>query len=84
MAKRILITGGGGFIAHHLINQVLIRTDWDIVTLDRLDYRIIDGESLYGLHVDTMKRITCLEDTQMWEAPLDPVIYYQQALIFMY
>jgi dTDP-glucose 4,6-dehydratase len=38
MSKRILITGGGGFIAHHLINQVLIRTDWDIVTLDRLDY----------------------------------------------
>ena len=38
MAKRILITGGGGFIAHHLINQVLIRTDWEIVTLDRLDY----------------------------------------------
>lgn len=38
MSKRILITGGGGFIAHHLINQVLIRTDWDVVTLDRLDY----------------------------------------------
>lgn len=38
MAKRILITGGGGFIAHHLINQVLIRTDWEVVTLDRLDY----------------------------------------------
>lgn len=38
MAKRILITGGAGFIAHHLINQVLIRTDWDVVTLDRLDY----------------------------------------------
>jgi len=38
MAKRILITGGGGFIAHHLINQVLIRTDWDVITLDRLDY----------------------------------------------
>jgi dTDP-glucose 4,6-dehydratase len=38
MSKRILITGGGGFIAHHLINQVLIRTDWEVVTLDRLDY----------------------------------------------
>ena len=36
--KRILITGGAGFIAHHLINQVLIRTDWEIVTVDRLDY----------------------------------------------
>lgn len=36
--KRILITGGAGFIAHHLINQVLMRTDWEIVTVDRLDY----------------------------------------------
>ena len=36
--KRILITGGAGFIAHHLIGQVLKRTDWEIVTLDRLDY----------------------------------------------
>lgn len=38
MTKTILITGGGGFIAHHLINQVLIQTDWKVVTLDRLDY----------------------------------------------
>jgi dTDP-glucose 4,6-dehydratase len=36
--KRILITGGAGFIAHHLIGQVLKRTDWEIVTVDRLDY----------------------------------------------
>ena len=36
--KRILITGGAGFIAHHLIGQVLERTDWEIVTIDRLDY----------------------------------------------
>jgi dTDP-glucose 4,6-dehydratase len=36
--KKILITGGAGFIAHHLIGQVLKRTDWEIVTVDRLDY----------------------------------------------
>jgi dTDP-glucose 4,6-dehydratase len=38
MVKRALITGGAGFIAHHLIGQVLKNTDWEIVTLDRLDY----------------------------------------------
>ena len=38
MSKRILITGGGGFIAHHLINRVLKQTDWEIITVDRLDY----------------------------------------------
>lgn len=36
--KRILITGGAGFIAHHLVNKVLKETDWEVVTLDRLDY----------------------------------------------
>jgi dTDP-glucose 4,6-dehydratase len=38
MTKRALITGGAGFIAHHLIGHMLRNTDWDIVTLDRLDY----------------------------------------------
>lgn len=37
MSKRILITGGAGFIGHHLIQEILERTDWEIVTLDRLD-----------------------------------------------
>ena len=36
--KRVLITGGAGFIAHHLIGQILKNTDWEIISLDRLDY----------------------------------------------
>ena len=36
--KRVLITGGAGFIAHHLIGQILETTDWEIISLDRLDY----------------------------------------------
>ena len=36
--KRVLITGGAGFIAHHLIGQILKNTQWEIVSLDRLDY----------------------------------------------
>lgn len=33
-----LITGGAGFIAHHLIGYLLDNTDWNIISLDRLDY----------------------------------------------
>jgi len=36
--KRVLITGGAGFIAHHLIYHLLNNTNWDIISLDRLDY----------------------------------------------
>ena len=38
MSKRILITGGAGFIAHHVIDKILKVTDWEVVTLDRLDF----------------------------------------------
>ena len=36
--KKILITGGAGFIAHHLIFYLINKTDWEIISLDRLDY----------------------------------------------
>ena len=35
--KKILITGGAGFIAHHIIAHIIKNTDWEIVTIDRLD-----------------------------------------------
>jgi len=38
MSKKILITGGAGFIAHHVIDKILSNTDWEIITLDRLDF----------------------------------------------
>lgn len=37
MSKTVLITGGAGFIAHHTINKILRETNWNIVSLDRLD-----------------------------------------------
>ena len=36
--KNVLITGGAGFIAHHLIYFLLKNTDWNLVSLDRIDY----------------------------------------------
>ena len=58
--KRILITGGAGFIAHHLVAKVLKETDWEIVTLDRLDYsgnlnRLHDA--LQEFDAETRKRV---------------------------
>jgi dTDP-glucose 4,6-dehydratase len=38
MSKTILITGGAGFIAHHVVEKILNETDWNVVTLDRLDF----------------------------------------------
>jgi len=38
MNKNVLITGGAGFIASHVIDLLLRETDWNLVSLDRLDY----------------------------------------------
>ena len=35
--KKVLITGGAGFIAHHIIAYMIKYTDWSITTIDRLD-----------------------------------------------
>jgi dTDP-glucose 4,6-dehydratase len=37
MAKKALVTGGAGFIGHHLIEHIMKNTDWEVVCLDRLD-----------------------------------------------
>lgn len=38
MSKNVMITGGAGFIGHHIIDLFLKKTDWNIIALDRLDY----------------------------------------------
>lgn len=34
---RVMLTGGAGFIGHHIVEHLLKTTDWEIVLLDRLD-----------------------------------------------
>lgn len=38
LTKRVLLTGGAGFVGHHVIDHFLRHTDWEIICLDRLDY----------------------------------------------
>jgi len=54
---RILITGGAGFIGHHLVNHILVNTDWDIVTLDKLTYASMGFDRLRDIKVFDSKRV---------------------------
>ena len=38
MSKKVLITGGCGFIGHHVIEHLHVNTDWNIVVIDKLNY----------------------------------------------
>lgn len=60
MSKNVLVTGGAGFVAHHVIHHLLNTTDWNIVSLDRLDFsgnlnRIYD--MMQDFDPDTKKRL---------------------------
>ena len=38
MSKKVLVTGGAGFIGHILVKYIIDNTDWEVISLDRLDY----------------------------------------------
>jgi dTDP-glucose 4,6-dehydratase len=35
--KKVLVTGGIGFLGHHLVDYLIENTDWEIIILDRID-----------------------------------------------
>ncbi len=54
--KTVLLTGGTGFIGHHLFQYIMKNTDWNVVILDRFSYAgscdrprvIADAEHYYN------------------------------------
>lgn len=55
--KRILITGGCGFIGHHFVEHFLKNTDWEVVVWDKLTYASSGFDRLRDINVFDEARV---------------------------
>ena len=56
--ERVLITGGCGFIGHHMVEHILKNTGWDIIIIDKLSYASNGYDRLKDISVFDDKRIS--------------------------
>lgn len=70
--KKILITGGNGFIGHHFCEHILKNTDWDIDIVDRLSYASMGYSRLKDVNVYDDRRVRhfCFDFTHKIEEHL--------------
>lgn len=67
MVKKIVLTGGCGFIGHHFAEYVHKNTDWEIIIIDKLSYasmglnRLRNNELLYSKRVRVFTIDLCNE-----------------------
>ena len=55
--KRVLLTGGNGFIGHHFVEHFLKNTDWQIIVIDKLSYSSRGNDRLRDIKVMNEKRV---------------------------
>jgi dTDP-glucose 4,6-dehydratase len=56
--KTILITGGCGFIGHHIIEHFLKTTDWNIIVFDKLTYASSGYDRVRDIEAFDNKRVS--------------------------
>ena len=58
--KRVLVTGGCGFIGHHFVEHLINNTNFEIVIIDKLNYASKGFERLRSIEVVNNKRVKIL------------------------
>lgn len=60
MTKRVLLTGGCGFIGHHFAEHIHRNTDWEIIIIDKLGYSSMGFDRLRNNALMYSPRVTVL------------------------
>jgi dTDP-glucose 4,6-dehydratase len=55
---RVLITGGAGFIGHHLVQHIIKTTNWQIIIFDKLNYASNGLERLKEIGAMNSRRVS--------------------------
>ena len=61
--KKVLITGGCGFVGHHFVEHFLKEIDWDIIIFDKLSYA--------ASGFDRLRDIDCFDNSRVRVFPID-------------
>lgn len=55
--KKVLITGGNGFVGHHIIEHILKNTDWIVYNIDKLGYSSNGFDRIRDINAFDEKRV---------------------------
>ena len=69
MSKKILVTGGCGFIGHHFVEHLMKNTDWKVIVLDKLNYASNGFDRLRDINCFDNKRVLILTADFTQEIP---------------
>ena len=72
---KILVTGGCGFIGHHVVEHFLKTTVWDIVIFDKLTYASSGFDRVRDIKAFDDKRVTFF--TTDLASPIPPGVYQE-------